>query len=270
METNLTALLITLSGFNVNLVRKTFKIIEGIKSNHMAESLTLHGAKDIKAHRPPATGGKVISRINPKRGGDTHMIKRWWGGAGSALYEPCILLKVARTAGEIRLAIPITESTRLTISYDGADDFTFSNVMSIDRVGVLGADMKFIQEYRLPHIVGGKQMKVTPAGNTLPGGGSAPAPATPTLVTPTITGNLTATASNTENYVSAMGAGATSSTATIAWTSSDTAAIISTPSAVDTDISFSVAGTFNVTVTYSDPAATPTSVTATISVVVSP
>lgn len=156
----------------------------------MADKLTLHGAKDIKART-----GTTLTRLNPKRGGDTHLVKQWWNkNAKSTIYVDCAVILVNRTAGKVKLAIPITESTRLTISYDGTDDFTFSGILNVDRIGVFDENLTFIEEYRLPHIVGGKQMKVTPAGNTLPGtGGVTGSPITGTITkTPSTTNDDTA------------------------------------------------------------------------------
>ena len=169
----------------------------------MAESLTLHGAKDIKRH----IGGTDITRMNPKRGGDTHMIKRWWGGAGSAIYEPCVVFKVARTAGELRLIIPVKESTRLTITYDGTDGFTFTGTQSIDRIGVFDSNLSFCEEYLLPHIVGGKQMKRTVKALPSPASASAQ-----TIGTVTITGSGTPTNGTPSTYRAAISGTATGET----------------------------------------------------------
>jgi len=236
----------------------------------MAESLTLHGAKDIKRH----IGGTDITRMNPKRGGDTHMIRRWWGGAGAAIYEPCVLFKVARAAGEIRLAVPITDSTRLTISYDGADDFTFSNILDVDRIGVLDADMEYIQEYRLPRIVGGKQMKVTPAGNSLPsgggGGGGGGSATTIGTVTVSKTGS-TVSGVDTEvtlQYSFAVSGNATGGTTNVWSVSPSTSVVIADSTAVDTDITLPVGGPYTVTCTVTNAGAndSPASGTDTVTV----
>ena len=142
------------------------------------ERLTLHGAKDIKKHTPAVNAGtalpRAIRKVNPKRGGDTHQIKQWWSmNAKNSIYVTCSVFLVTRTGGNLKLAVPITESTRLTIAYDGADNFTFSGILDVDRIGVFDEAMTYIEEYRLPHIVGGKQMRVTPQQPT------PPAPLTP-------------------------------------------------------------------------------------------
>ena len=44
----------------------------------MSDSLVLTGVKDIKKH-----SGTAMLRLNPKRGGATHQIKRWWMNGGN-------------------------------------------------------------------------------------------------------------------------------------------------------------------------------------------
>ena len=219
----------------------------------MAESLTLHGAKDIKRH----IGGTDITRINPKRGGDTHMIRRWWGGAGKALYEPCVVFKVARTAGELRLVVPIKESTRLTITYDGTDGFTFTGAQSIDRIGVFDSNLSFCEEYLLPHIVGGKQMKRTV--KALP----SPAPAQ-TIGTVTITGSATPTHAVASTYTASISGTATGET--YAWTSNDGSVVFTAQTAKSTDVTFSAAKSFDLTVTVTKAGATGSPKSKTLSV----
>ena len=212
----------------------------------MADKLTLHGATDIKGHT-----GTDMRRVNPKRGGSTHQIKQWWSkNAKNTVYVDCLVLLVTRTGGNVKLAVPITESTRLTISYDGSDDFTFSGILNVDRIGVFDESMVFIEEYRLPHIVGGKQMKVTPAGNTLPGGGGSAV--IPSIGNLNIAGNASPVSSNAETYTATPSGNPTSPT--YAWTTTDTGAIFTAQTSASTDVTFSGPGTFDLVCTVTDSA----------------
>ena len=246
----------------------------------MADKITLQGVKDIKGNKG---GASPFALINPRRGGDTHQIAQWWDKSKTVVYKDCTIIKVTRTGGDLLLAIPSTMSTMLTIVYDGADSFSFFNTLHVDRIGVLNAaDWTVIEEYVLPHIVGGKTMKrtigVMPSAPVTP-----PAPVVPNIGTVTVTGS-TATAipggSTTadESYdVVVIGGTSVASNQTPNWTvtkaTASTAGLEPTLDAVDADpvlITFKEAGTYSVQCTINDATASPTSQASnTLSVVVS-
>ena len=176
--------------------------------------------------------------------------------------------------GDLKLAIPITESTRLTIAYDGTDDFTFSGIQDVDRIGVFDAsDFSFCEEYVLPHIVGGKQMKRTV--NPLPGGGGsggAGGGSATTIGTVNLSKNgATASGAASEvtlQYSFTVTGNATSGTTNLWSVSPSTSVVISDSSAVNTDITLPVGGPYTVTCTVTNAAAndSPASGTDTVTV----
>jgi hypothetical protein len=224
----------------------------------MADKITLHGVKDVRG-----AAGTAFARVSPKRGGDTHNYRQWWSEGASAVYVPCTVFKVTRGAGDLLLAVPADDSSRLTIVYDGANGFTFFNYLSIDRIGVFNAaDGSFIEEYVLPHIVGGSTMKRTvgtmPSGG---GGGGAPAPApvAPTIGTVNVTkSGSTASGAATEvtlAYSMSVTGTATAGTTNLWSVSPATGVVIADPTDVNTDITLPVGGPYTVTCTVTNAGA---------------
>jgi len=134
----------------------------------MADSLVLSGVKHIKKQ----TGNEML-RLNPKRGGDSHQLKRWWieGGNGT-VYTATTVFKVSGPDGDVKLAIETTVESNIRIIYDGNYNFTFSNVNEVKRAALFTDAFELIEHYVFPSISGGKVMTVTP-----PSGSDRPAPA---------------------------------------------------------------------------------------------
>ena len=127
----------------------------------MSDSLVLTGVKDVRKH----TGTEML-RLNPKGGGDTFSLKRWWVGAGvSTCYEPCTVFSVTTAAGTVKLALATkSEGSRIRIDHDGSFNFSFSGAGQISRACLFTESFEVIESYVFPSISGGKVMTVTPAG----------------------------------------------------------------------------------------------------------
>jgi len=126
----------------------------------MSDSLVLTGVKQVTKHK-----GSEMLRINPKRGGDTHKIKRWWcPNTVNTVYEACTLFKVTQAAGVCYLAVKTSqaESFRIRIDLDAGFEFSFYNHIGIDRAALFTENMELIEHYVFPRISGGKIMTVTP------------------------------------------------------------------------------------------------------------
>ena len=128
----------------------------------MSDSLVLTGVKDVRKH----TGTEML-RLNPKGGGDTFSLKRWWVGSGvSTCYEPCTVFKVTTAAGVVKLAIATkAEGARVRIDHDGSFNFSFFNPGEINRACLFTDAFEVIEHYVFPSISGGKVMTVKPAGS---------------------------------------------------------------------------------------------------------
>ncbi len=125
----------------------------------MADSLVLTGVKDVKKH----TGTEMV-RLNPKGGGDTFKLRRWWVEGGvSAVYVPSTVFKVTTGAGSVRLALATSSSTNVRIDHDGSFNFTFFGANEIARAALYTDAFELIEHYVFPTISGGKIMTVTPA-----------------------------------------------------------------------------------------------------------
>jgi hypothetical protein len=139
----------------------------------MADSLVLTGVKDVKKH----TGTEML-RLNPKHGGDTFHLKRWWVVGGvSTVYVDCTVFNVTAGGGTVKLALDTSSSTNVRIDHDGSFNFNFYGVNELSRAALFTEDFQLIEHYVFPNISGGKIMTVTPAdGASRPG--STPPPAT--------------------------------------------------------------------------------------------
>ncbi len=126
----------------------------------MADSLVLTGVKDVKKH----TGTEMV-RLNPKGGGDTFKLRRWWVEGGvSSVYVPSTVFKVTTAAGTVRLALATSSSTNVRIDHDGSFNFTFFGANELGRAALYTDTFELIEHYVFPKISGGKIMTVTPAG----------------------------------------------------------------------------------------------------------
>ena len=126
----------------------------------MSDSLVLTGVKDIKKH-----SGTEMLRLNPKRGGDTHQIKRWWiNGGNGTVYTAATVFDVTTTDGTVKLAIETSFESKIKILHDGSFNFTFNNSIGIPRAALFTDAFELIEHYVFPSISGGKIMTVTPAG----------------------------------------------------------------------------------------------------------
>lgn len=132
----------------------------------MSDSLVLTGVKDVRKH----TGTEML-RLNPKKGGDTFQLKRWWvEGGASTVYENATVFNVTTAAGTVKLAVATEMGSNIRIDHDGSFNFTFIGVNSVSRAALFTDTFELIEHYVFPSISGGKMMTVTPAG-----GGSRPA-----------------------------------------------------------------------------------------------
>ena len=173
----------------------------------MADSLVLTGVKDIKKH----TGTEMV-RVNPKGGGDTFQLKRWWVEGGvSTTYTDATVFKVTVGANSVKLAVQANSSANVRIDHDGSFNFSFFNPREVSRAALYTDAFEIIEHYVFPTISGGKIMTVTPAGAaTRPAAsfGATTGPVTGITMTNTATtqGDGAVTGQNT---VSANGSGLT-------------------------------------------------------------
>jgi hypothetical protein len=221
----------------------------------MSDSLVLTGVKDVRKH----TGTEML-RLNPKGGGDTFSLKRWWVAGGiSTCYEPCTVFNVTTAAGTVKLALATkAEGSRVRIDHDGSFNFSFFGAGEISRACLFTDSFEVIEHYVFPSISGGQVMTVTPAGAA-----SRPVPGPPakTFTGVTLTGADTATDTDTESYTASKSGTATDVTYVL--TSDDANDVVST-----LDVEFNGTGSRILTLTGSS-AEVGNSQTDTITVVVS-
>ena len=157
----------------------------------MADSLVLTGVKQVTKH----TGTEML-RLNPKGGGDTFHLKRWWVEGGvSTVYIDATVFNVTTASGTVKLALDTSASTNVRIDHDGSFNFAFYGVNELSRAALYTEDFALIEHYVFPNISGGKIMTVTPAG-----GASRPSAPAPTLTAVTLTGATSASDAATETY----------------------------------------------------------------------
>ena len=161
----------------------------------MADSLVLKGVKSVRKQ----TGSELL-RLNPKRGGDTHQIKRWWTpNTVSTVYVACTLFKCTQAAGDVHLAIETSDTTTIRIDVRDGFNFSFYNNIGIKRAALFDENMKLIEYYVFPAISGGKIMTVTPSGAAIRPVETVPITFSGQALidgTPTVGETLTATAAN--------------------------------------------------------------------------
>ncbi len=163
----------------------------------MSDSLVLTGVKDVRKH----TGTEML-RLNPKGGGDTFQLKRWWvEGGSSTVYEDATVFSVTNAAGTVKLALATSMSTNVRIDHDGSFNFTFIGVNELSRAALYTDSFELIEHYVFPAISGGKVMTVTPAG-----GADRPSAAPPAteITGATASGDSTADDGETKAYTVAV------------------------------------------------------------------
>ena len=201
----------------------------------MSDSLVLTGVKDVRKH----TGTEMLRR-NPKGGGDTFSLKRWWVTGGiSTCYEPCTVFDVTTAAGTVKLALATkAEGSRVRIDHNGSFNFSFIGAGEISRACLFTDTFEVIEHYVFPSISGGKVMTVTPAGAA-----SRPSAApAKTFTGVTLSGATSATDGDTETYTAAKSGTATDVTYVL--TSDDSNDVISS-----LDVTFNGAGSRVLTLT---------------------
>jgi hypothetical protein len=219
----------------------------------MSDSLVLTGVKDVRKH----TGTEML-RLNPKGGGDTFQLKRWWvEGGSSTVYEDATVFSVTTAAGTVKLALATSMSTNVRIDHDGSFNFAFYGSNELSRGALFTDAFELIEHYVFPAISGGKVMTVTPAG-----GADRPSAApAKTFTGVTLTGASSANDTDTETYSASKAGTATDVTYVI--TSDDSNDVVS-----GLDVTFNGAGTHILTLTGSSTEVG-TSKTDTLSVTVS-
>jgi hypothetical protein len=168
----------------------------------MADSLLLTGVKDVRKH----TGTEML-RLNPKGGGDTFSLKRWWVAGGiSTCYEPCTVFNVTTGDGTVKLALATkAEGSRVRIDHDGSFNFSFFGAGEMTRAALFTDTFELIEHYVFPSISGGKVMTVTP-----PGSADRPSAApAKTFTGVTLTGEVSPTDGDTETYTASKAGTAT-------------------------------------------------------------
>ena len=211
----------------------------------MADSLILTGVKEVKKH----TGTEMV-RLNPRGGGDSFRLARWWVEGGvSTVYATCTVFDVTTAAGTVKLAIDTSASTNIRIDHDGSFNFSFFGINEVARAALFTDTFEIIEHYVFPAISGGKIMTVTP-----PGAASRPSTAPPTLTGVTLTGENAPLDSQTYTY-----------TATPSGTATDVTYVLTSSDGSDTvsglDVTFNGSGVRILEVTASSVQAD-TSVTA--------
>ena len=103
----------------------------------MSDSLVLTGVKDVRKQ----TGTEMLRR-NPKGGGDTFHLKRWWvEGGSSTVYVDATIFDVSTGSGSVKLAIASNMSTNLRIDHDGSFNFAFIGANEVSRAALFTSDM---------------------------------------------------------------------------------------------------------------------------------
>ncbi len=229
----------------------------------MADSLVLTGVKDIKKH----TGTEML-RLNPKHGGDTFHLKRWWVEGGiSTVYVDATVFDVTTGAGTVKLALATSMSTNVRIDHDGSFNFTFIGVNELSRAALFTDTFELIEHYVFPSISGGKVMTVTPPDGASRPSGSTPTPPSPpatSIGTVTVTGNSSPSDGDTEVYTASIAGSAGNLSYAWSVTGSGTINGSSTESSVTIDWSGASASVVTCVVTSGDAGVTDSPATGTL------
>ena len=129
----------------------------------MSDSLVLKGVKDVSQHT-----GNEMRRLNPKGGGDTFQLKRWWvtGGKGT-IYGDATVFDVTTSVGTVKLAVASSMSTNIGIKHDGSFVFTFSNFNEVNQIGLFTDAFELIEYYVIPAQAGNPIATVVPPGSAV-------------------------------------------------------------------------------------------------------
>lgn len=140
----------------------------------MSDSLVLKGLKDVRKHK-----GSEMLLMNPKRGGNSYPVKKWWAvNASQTQYVGCSVFKVTQAGLSVYLAVDTAEMSTIRIDSDANFAFNFYNISQVNRAALFTETWDLIEHYVFPKISGGKVMTVTPAD---PGVRPVVAPAVVTL-----------------------------------------------------------------------------------------
>ena len=216
----------------------------------MADSLFLVGVKDVRKHK-----GTEMQLVNPRRGGNTHMIKEWWRNGVNTTYTGCTIFDVTTGDGTVKLVLATgkPEGAEVRIDHDGNFNFTFYHMNEIERAALFTDGMELIEHYVFPSIAGGPIMTVTPAGAAdRPTAAPPPAPDT-TIDSVSVAGEANPTNGDTENYTATVtgdatpftyswsatngtvDSGGSTATATITWTSDGAGSVTCTVGSTNSD-----------------------------------
>ena len=134
----------------------------------MSDSLVLKGLKDVRKH----TGSEMLL-MNPKRGGNSYPVKKWWAlNASQTTYVGCSVFKVTQGANTVYLAVDTAEMSTIRIDSDAGFLFKFYSPKQCFRAALFTDGWELIEHYLFPSISGGKIVTVTPPGaGSRPGGG---------------------------------------------------------------------------------------------------
>ena len=125
----------------------------------MSDSLVLKGLKDVRKH----TGSEMLL-MNPKRGGNSYPVKKWWAlNASQTTYVGCSVFKVTQGGNSVYLAVDTAEMSTIRIDSEADFSFNFYGIHQINRAALFTTEWELIEHYVFPKISGGKIMTVTPA-----------------------------------------------------------------------------------------------------------
>ena len=200
----------------------------------MSDSLVLTGVKDVRKH----TGTEML-RLNPKGGGDTFQLKRWWvEGGSSTVYEDATVFSVTTAAGTVKLALATSMSTNVRIDHDGSFNFTFIGVNELSRAALYTDAFELIEHYVFPSISGGKVMTVTPPGAASRPSAGPPATSIGAVV---VAGADNVSDSDSETYT-ATAASATATPLAYSWSVTGDAAITAGGSTASATVEYTLSG----------------------------
>tara|TARA_R110001592_G_scaffold109327_1_gene304959 strand:- start:1289 stop:2011 length:723 start_codon:yes stop_codon:yes gene_type:complete len=150
----------------------------------MSDSLVLKGVKDVTHHT-----GNEMRRLNPKGGGDTFQLKRWWiVGGKNTVYTDATVFDVTTSVGTVKLALATNMSTNIKIIHDGSFVFTFGdNSNEINQIGLFTDTFELIEYYVISKQAGAPVVTVNPPG-------SASRPVAPVPLSFTTTSSISGTA----------------------------------------------------------------------------
>ena len=218
----------------------------------MAEDITLKGVKVIR-YNGEKTGD--FSLVRPKRGGDTHMLPKWWDlSANNKVYLDCTVLEV----GAYHLVIPTQMQSEVRIVWDGTD-INFISWRGIERAALFPAGdygaANVVTDFIFPAIAV-RSAKVAAVDG--PGSVAPPAPPATNIGTVTVTGEASPADGNTEVYSVSISGNAPAGSLSYSWSADGTGSVSAGGSTASASVTFTGAGASQIscTVTSSDPGIT--------------